>query len=42
MAAPWKDAQARRLLKRFRRHRDDLFTFLDDAATIPSKRSQQP
>jgi len=26
---PWKDANARRLLKRFRRHRDDLFTFLD-------------
>lgn len=32
MAAPWKDKQARRLLKRFRRHRNDLFTFLDNAA----------
>ena len=32
MARPWKDTQARRLLKRFRRHRDDLFTFLDDPA----------
>ena len=32
MATPWKDLQARRLLKRFRRHRDDLFTFLDNAA----------
>jgi hypothetical protein len=32
IATPWKDAQARRLLKRFRRHRDDLFTFLDNAA----------
>jgi|WetSurMetagenome_2_1015567.scaffolds.fasta_scaffold129704_1 transposase len=32
MAAPWKDKQARRLLKRFRRHREDLFTFLDDPA----------
>ena len=32
MATPWKDAQARRLLKRFRRHRGDLFTFLGDAA----------
>ena len=32
MTAPWKDQQARRLLKRFRRHRHDLFTFLDNAA----------
>ena len=32
MAAPWEDKQARRLLKRFRRHRNDLFTFLDNAA----------
>jgi transposase len=32
MATPWEDAQARRLLKRFRRHRNDLFTFLDNAA----------
>jgi transposase len=30
IATPWKDAQAKRLLKRFRRHRDHLFTFLDD------------
>ena len=27
--APWEDAQAKRLIKRLRRHRDDLFTFLD-------------
>jgi transposase len=27
--APWEDSQARRLIKRLRRHRDDLFTFLD-------------
>jgi transposase len=26
---PWKDANAKRLIKRFRRHRDELFTFLD-------------
>jgi transposase len=26
---PWKDPQARRLMKRLRRHQDDLFTFLD-------------
>jgi transposase len=26
---PWDDAQARRLLKRLRRHQHDLFTFLD-------------
>ena len=32
IATPWKDKQARRLLKRFRRHRNDLLTFLDDAA----------
>jgi transposase len=32
MAIPWKDKQAKRLLKRFRRHRQDLFTFLDDPA----------
>jgi transposase len=32
MNMPWEDQQARRLLKRFRRHRDDLFTFLDDPA----------
>jgi transposase len=29
---PWKDSQAKRLLKRFRRHREDLFTFLADPA----------
>jgi transposase len=27
--SPWQDAQAKRLVKRLRRHRDDLFTFLD-------------
>jgi hypothetical protein len=32
MAVPWEDTQARRLLKRFRRHRNDLLTFLDNAA----------
>lgn len=32
LARPWKDPQAKRLLKRFRRHRHDLFTFLDDPA----------
>jgi len=32
IATPWKDCQARRLLKRFRRHREHLFTFLDDPA----------
>ena len=26
---PWEDAHAKRLVKRFRRHRNDLFTFLD-------------
>lgn len=26
---PWQDAHARRLIKRLRRHQDDLFTFLD-------------
>jgi hypothetical protein len=26
---PWKDSQARRLVKRLRRHQNDLFTFLD-------------
>jgi len=35
IATPWKDAQSKRLLKRFRRHRDHLFTFLDDPA-IPA------
>jgi transposase len=32
IATPWKDKQAKRLLKRFRRHRQDLLTFLDDPA----------
>ena len=32
MATPWEDKQAKRLLKRFRRHRQHLFTFLDDPA----------
>jgi transposase len=27
--ASWKDSQARRLIKRLRRHQNDLFTFLD-------------
>ena len=26
---PWEDSQARRLIKRLRRHRDEVFTFLD-------------
>lgn len=29
--ASWKDRQARRLVKRLRRHQNDLFTFLDQA-----------
>lgn len=29
IAAEWDDAQAKRLIKRLRRHRNDLFTFLD-------------
>jgi transposase len=32
IATDWKDSQAARLLKRFRRHRDHFFTFLDDPA----------
>jgi transposase len=32
IATPWKDREAQRLLKRFRRHREHLFTFLDDPA----------
>jgi transposase len=32
IATPWNDSQAKRLLKRFRRHRHHLFTFLDDPA----------
>ena len=44
---PWKDKQAKRPLKRFRRHRQDLFPFLDapavpfanNAVTIPSRLS---
>jgi len=32
IATPWKDSQAKRLLKRFRRHRKHLLTFLDDPA----------
>jgi transposase len=31
IARPWKDRQARRLIKRLRRHRHDLLTFLDYA-----------
>ena len=29
IATAWEDSQARRLIKRLRRHHDDLFTFLD-------------
>jgi len=29
IAAPWEERHARRLVKRLRRHRDELFTFLD-------------
>jgi transposase len=32
IVSDWKDSQAARLLKRFRRHRDHLLTFLDDPA----------
>ena len=32
IATDWQDPQAKRLLKRFRRHRDHLLTFLDDPA----------
>lgn len=32
IASDWQDSQAARLLKRFRRHRDHLLTFLDDPA----------
>ena len=31
IATTWEDSQARRLIKRLRRHRFDLFTFLDHA-----------
>ena len=31
LKTPWEDPQARRLVKRLRRHRSDLFTFLDHA-----------
>jgi hypothetical protein len=31
IATPWEDPQARRLIKRLRRHRYDLLTFLDHA-----------
>ena len=31
IATPWEDKQARRLIKRFKRHRNHLFTFLDYA-----------
>lgn len=30
IATAWEDKDARRLIKRLRRHRDDLFTFLDE------------
>jgi hypothetical protein len=29
LATPWKDRHAKRLIKRLRRHQNDLFTFLD-------------
>ena len=29
IATPWEDTQPKRLIKRLRRHRNDLFTFLD-------------
>jgi hypothetical protein len=29
ITTPWEDKQAKRLVKRLRRHRNDLFTFLD-------------
>ena len=29
--APWEDKQPKRLIKRLRRHREDLFTFLDQS-----------
>ena len=32
LATPWTDKQALRLMKRFRRHRQHLFTFLNDPA----------
>ncbi|MCI0333455.1 MAG: transposase [Planctomycetes bacterium] len=32
VAKDWKDSQAARLVKRFRRHCDHLLTFLDDPA----------
>lgn len=35
LATPWENANARRLVKRLRRHRDDLFTFLDHPG-VPS------
>ncbi|MGH9807125.1 MAG: IS66 family transposase [Terriglobia bacterium] len=31
IAAPWEHPEARRLIKRLRRHQDELFTFLDHA-----------
>ena len=31
IATPWKDRHAKRLVKRLRRHQNDLFTFLDQA-----------
>jgi len=31
LAAKWRDQQARRLIKRLRRHQNELFTFLDQA-----------
>jgi hypothetical protein len=35
IAAPWTDRHAKRLVKRLRRHRQELFTFLDHADVSP-------
>ncbi len=32
LATPWEDRQARRLIKRLKRHRNELFTFLEHAS----------
>jgi len=47
---PWNDAHAKRLVKRLRRHRNDLFTFLDqpgvpfdnNAAELPHPQRARP
>ena len=35
IALPWKDSHARRLIKRLRRHRHDMLTFLDHEDVSP-------